>query len=98
MDPPKFAESKAQLKGACRGYKDINMLAMQLLNPGGILLTFSCSGLMEQGLFQKIIADAALDAGKDMVFLQRLNQAQDHVIGSAYPEGFYLKGLVAQVF
>ena len=98
MDPPKFAESKAQLKGACRGYKDINMLAMQLLNPGGILLTFSCSGLMEQSLFQKIIADAALDAERDMVFIEKLSQAQDHVIGSAYPEGFYLKGLVAQVF
>ena len=98
MDPPKFAESKAQLKGACRGYKDINMIAMQLLNQGGYLLTFSCSGLMEQGLFQKIIADAALDARKDMVFVEKLSQAQDHVIGSAYPEGFYLKGFVCQVF
>lgn len=98
MDPPKFAESKAQLQGACRGYKDINMIAMQLLNPGGYLLTFSCSGLMEQGLFQKIIADAALDANKDMVFVEKLSQAHDHVIGSAYPEGFYLKGFVCQVF
>ena len=98
MDPPKFAESKAQLKGACRGYKDINMIAMQLLNEGGYLLTFSCSGLMEQNLFQKIIADAALDANRDMVFVEKLTQAQDHVIGSAYPEGFYLKGFVCQVF
>jgi 23S rRNA (cytosine1962-C5)-methyltransferase len=97
MDPPKFAESKAQLNGACRGYKDINMLAMQLLNPGGFLLTFSCSGLMEQNLFQKIVADAALDAKKDMVFLERLHQAQDHVVGSAYPEGYYLKGFVCQI-
>ncbi|MBP8773201.1 MAG: class I SAM-dependent methyltransferase, partial [Aeromonadaceae bacterium] len=61
LDPPKFAESKAQLLGACRGYKDINMLAFQLLAPGGVLLTYSCSGLMEQSLFQKIVADAALD-------------------------------------
>lgn len=53
MDPPKFAESKSQLVGACRGYKDINMLAMQILNPGGMLLTYSCSGLMDNGLFQK---------------------------------------------
>lgn len=98
MDPPKFAESKAKLKDACRGYKDINMLAMKLLNPGGYLLTFSCSGLMETPLFQKIIADAALDAGRDMVFVERLSQAQDHVVGSAYPEGFYLKGFVCQVF
>lgn len=53
MDPPKFVENKSQLMGACRGYKDINMLAIQLLNPGGVLLTFSCSGLMTTDLFQK---------------------------------------------
>lgn len=98
MDPPKFVENKGQLRSASRGYKDINMLAMQLLNPGGYLLTFSCSGLMDQALFQKIIADAALDAQRDMVFVEKLSQAQDHVIGSAYPEGFYLKGFVCQVF
>ncbi|MBU2882231.1 class I SAM-dependent methyltransferase [Psychrosphaera sp. B3R10] len=98
MDPPKFAESKAQLRGACRGYKDINMIAMQLLNPGGIILSFSCSGLMEPSLFQKILADAALDAKRDMVFIEKLSQAQDHIISSVYPEGYYLKGFVAQVF
>ncbi len=98
MDPPKFAESKAKLNDACRGYKDINMLAMKLLNPGGYLLTFSCSGLMETALFQKIVADAALDANRNMVFVERLSQAQDHIVGSAYPEGFYLKGFVCQVF
>ena len=68
MDPPKFAESKAQLNGACRGYKDINMLAMQILKPSRTLLTYSCSGLMEQNLFQKILADAALDAGRRMQY------------------------------
>ncbi|UNB81087.1 23S rRNA (cytosine(1962)-C(5))-methyltransferase RlmI [Klebsiella pneumoniae] len=68
MDPPKFVENKSQLMGACRGYKDINMLAIQLLNPGGVLLTFSCSGLMTTDLFQKIIADAAIDAGRDVQF------------------------------
>ncbi|MBX9335999.1 class I SAM-dependent methyltransferase, partial [Serratia marcescens] len=57
MDPPKFVENKNQLASACRGYKDINMLALQLLNPGGILLSFSCSGLMPTDLFQKILAD-----------------------------------------
>lgn len=98
MDPPKFAESKAQLTGACRGYKDINRIAMELLNPGGYLLTFSCSGLMESNLFQKVVADAALDANKDVVFVQKLNQAQDHIISSSYPEGYYLKGFVCQVF
>ncbi|MDA8621666.1 class I SAM-dependent methyltransferase, partial [Psychrosphaera sp.] len=98
MDPPKFADSKAQLTGACRGYKDINRIAMELLNPGGHLLTFSCSGLMETNLFQKVVADAALDANRDVFFKEKLNQAHDHIISSAYPEGFYLKGFVCQVF
>lgn len=97
LDPPKFVESKAQLTGACRGYKDINMLAMQLLKPGGILLTFSCSGLMEAGLFQKIVADAALDARRNAYIVDRLHQAPDHPVSSNYPEGYYLKGLVCQV-
>ena len=97
LDPPKFAESKAQLDGACRGYKDINLLACQLLNPNGILLTFSCSGLMTSELFQKIVADAALDAGREAQILERMSQAADHPIGTAYPEGFYLKGLVVRV-
>ncbi|TMO54229.1 class I SAM-dependent methyltransferase [Pseudoalteromonas phenolica] len=98
MDPPKFAESKAQLTGACRGYKDINMIAMQILKPGGTLLTFSCSGLMEQNLFQKVVADAALDAGKELLIMERLNQAADHPIAGNYPEGFYLKGLICKVY
>ena len=97
LDPPKFAESKAQLKGACRGYKDINMLAMQLLNKNGLLLTFSCSGLMEMGLFQKIVADAALDAKREGRIIERLQQAADHPISLAYPEGYYLKGLICQM-
>ena len=97
LDPPKFVESKAQLTGACRGYKDINMLAMQLLKPNGILLTFSCSGLMESSLFQKVVADAALDAKRNAYFVDRLHQAADHPVSSNYPEGYYLKGLVCQV-
>ncbi len=71
MEPPKFVENKNQLAGACRGYKDINMLAMQLMNPGGILITFSCSGLMATDLFQKIVADAALDAGREAQFIEQ---------------------------
>lgn len=98
LDPPKFADNKSQLNGACRGYKDINMIALQLLNPGGVLLTFSCSGLMPADLFQKIVADAALDAKREIQFIERLSQASDHPIGSAFPEGFYLKGLVARVW
>ncbi|GAK83193.1 LSU m5C1962 methyltransferase RlmI [Vibrio ponticus] len=97
MDPPKFAESKAQLNGACRGYKDINMLAMQILKPGGTLLTYSCSGLMDQVLFQKIIADAAVDAGRQVKFVERFEQAADHPTDTAYPEGFYLKGFACKV-
>ncbi|WP_286267641.1 class I SAM-dependent methyltransferase [Thalassotalea atypica] len=97
LDPPKFVDSKSQLTNACRGYKDINMLAMQLLNPNGLLLTFSCSGLLDVGLFQKVVADAALDANKSCHFVERLQQAADHPISSNYPEGYYLKGLVCQV-
>jgi 23S rRNA (cytosine1962-C5)-methyltransferase len=97
LDPPKFVESKAQLTGACRGYKDINMLAMQLLKPNGTLLTFSCSGLMESNLFQKVVADAALDAKRNAYIVERLHQAGDHPVSSNYPEGYYLKGLVCQV-
>lgn len=96
LDPPKFAENKSQLAKACRGYKDINMLALQILKPGGTLLTFSCSGLMETSLFQKIVADAALDAGVSAQFIQHLGQAKDHPVHLSYPEGFYLKGLVVQ--
>ncbi|MGR5115230.1 class I SAM-dependent methyltransferase [Photobacterium damselae] len=97
MDPPKFAESKSQLVGACRGYKDINMLAMQITKPSGMLLTYSCSGLMDGNLFQKIIADAALDAKRDVQFIERFAQAADHPLDSAYPEGFYLKGFACYV-
>ncbi|MBK4716281.1 MULTISPECIES: 23S rRNA (cytosine(1962)-C(5))-methyltransferase RlmI [Tenebrionibacter/Tenebrionicola group] len=97
MDPPKFVENKNQLMGACRGYKDINMLAFQLLNPGGVLLTFSCSGLMTSDLFQKIIADAAVDAGRDVQFIEQFRQAADHPVISSYPEGLYLKGFACRV-
>ncbi|MGL4627210.1 MAG: 23S rRNA (cytosine(1962)-C(5))-methyltransferase RlmI [Plesiomonas shigelloides] len=97
MDPPKFIENKGQLAGGCRGYKDINMLAMQLLNPGGTLLTYSCSGLMESGLFQKILADSALDAKREVQFVEQFTQAADHPVLSTYPEGLYLKGFACRV-
>ena len=97
MDPPKFVENKNQLMGACRGYKDINMLALQLLNPGGVLLTFSCSGLMTNDLFQKIVADAAVDAGRDVQFIEQFLQAADHPGIASYPEGLYLKGFACRV-
>ncbi|NVK55373.1 MAG: class I SAM-dependent methyltransferase [Alteromonadaceae bacterium] len=98
LDPPKFVDSKASLKRASRGYKDINMYGIHAVKPGGILLTFSCSGLMAQSLFQKIVADAALDAGRRVQLLEHLSQAPDHPVGLNYPEGYYLKGMVCQVF
>lgn len=97
MDPPKFVENKNQLASACRGYKDINMLALQLLRPGGILLSFSCSGLMPTDLFQKILADAAIDAGCDIQFIEQYRQAADHPVIATYPEGLYLKGFACRV-
>ncbi|MCC5451664.1 class I SAM-dependent methyltransferase [Rheinheimera sp. UJ51] len=98
LDPPKFADNKSQLNGACRGYKDINRLAMQLVKPGGLLFTFSCSGLIEETLFQKVVADAALDAKRDCLFIERLQQDSDHLIASFFPEGFYLKGLICKIY
>lgn len=97
LDPPRFVESASQLERACRGYKDINWLAFRVLRPGGILLTFSCSGLMPSELFQKIVADAALDAGRDVQIIQRLTQAADHPVALSFPEGAYLKGLLCRV-
>lgn len=96
LDPPKFADNKGQVQRACRGYKDINRLALTLLNPNGYLLTFSCSGLITSDLFQKVVADAALDANREISFVQRLHQAADHPTLSSYPEGYYLKGFVCQ--
>ncbi|USD66504.1 class I SAM-dependent methyltransferase [Vibrio sp. SCSIO 43136] len=97
MDPPKFVSSKNNLTSGANGYKDINMLAMQILKPGGTLLTYSCSGLMSTDLFQKVIADAAVDAGRSVKFVERFEQAADHVVDTAYPEGFYLKGFACKV-
>jgi 23S rRNA (cytosine1962-C5)-methyltransferase len=97
LDPPKFAESRANVPGASRGYKDVNLLAIKLLRPGGILFTFSCSGAMDAALFQKIVSDAALDAGRDVQILHWLSQASDHPVALNFPEGRYLKGLICRV-
>ncbi len=97
LDPPKFAESVAQIQQASRGYKDINLLAMKLLNPGGVLFTFSCSGHISQELFQKIVSDAALDSGREVKIVKQLTQASDHTVSLNFPEGLYLKGLVCVV-
>ena len=97
LDPPKFAFSRAQLPSATRGYKDINLQAMHLLRPGGILATFSCSGAVDENLFQKIVFGASVDAGRDVQILERLGQAADHPVLLAFPEAAYLKGLLCRV-
>lgn len=97
LDPPKFVDSKASLPRASRGYKDINMYGIHAVKPGGLLFTFSCSGLMPADLFQKIVADAALDAGRTIKIIERLTQATDHPVIGTYPEGYYLKGLICEV-
>ena len=97
LDPPKFAATQAQVERASRGYKDINLLGFKLLNPGGTLITFSCSGGISESLFQKIVADAALDAGVTSSIVEKLNQGPDHPIGLNFPEGAYLKGLICKI-
>lgn len=97
LDPPKFAVTAAQAERAARGYKDINLLAFQLLRPGGLLFTFSCSGGISEELFQKIVAGAAVDAGVDARIVERLAQGPDHPVALNFPEGAYLKGLVCWV-
>ena len=97
LDPPKFAYSRSQVPSACRGYKDINLLAMQLLRPDGILFTMSCSGLVSPDLFQKVVFGASIDACRDAQVIGRLSQPDDHPVLLAFPEGQYLKGLVCRV-
>jgi 23S rRNA (cytosine1962-C5)-methyltransferase len=98
LDPPKFAHTQAQLDRATRGYKDINLIAMQILRPGGVLATCSCSGLISADLFQKVVFGAALDAHRDVQIIERLTQAPDHPVLLTFPEGDYLKGLICRVY
>jgi len=97
LDPPKFATSRGNLQRATRGYKDINWLAMRLLRPGGLLATFSCSGLVSADLFQKILFGAALDAGRDVRIIGHFHQSPDHPVLLTFPEAAYLKGLLLHV-
>jgi 23S rRNA (cytosine1962-C5)-methyltransferase len=98
LDPPKFASSQGQVQAACRGYKDINLLAMRLLKPGGTLVTFSCSGLVSADLFQKVVFGASVDAGREVQVLEKLSQSSDHPILLTFPESEYLKGFVCRVW
>ncbi len=94
LDPPKFAPTEKHVPRAARAYKDVNLWALRLLRPGGLLFTFSCSGALSEALFQSIVAGAALDAKVDCRIVDRLGAAADHPVALNFPEGAYLKGLV----
>lgn len=97
LDPPKFVQSQQHLDRALRGYKDVNLLGMQLVKPGGYLVTFSCSGLVSADLFQKVVFGAAADVGRPMQIVERLSHGGDHPVAITFPEGEYLKGLILRV-
>jgi 23S rRNA (cytosine1962-C5)-methyltransferase len=97
LDPPKFAPTRKHVRRASRAYKDINLLAIKLLRPGGILFTFSCSGGIDGALFQKIVFGAAVDAQRDVQIVERLTQGPDHPVLLSFPESAYLRGLVCHV-
>jgi 23S rRNA (cytosine1962-C5)-methyltransferase len=94
LDPPKFAPTAAHADRAARAYKDINRLAFKILEPGGVLFTYSCSGGINADLFHKIVAGAGIDAGVDGYISERLGGAPDHPMTINFPEGEYLKGLI----
>jgi len=96
LDPPKFASSKQHLDKATRGYKELNLSAIKLLRPGGLLATFSCSGAMERHLFYHAVAEAARDCGRDLLLEAELGHPSDHPVLLSFPEGSYLKGLIAR--
>ena len=97
LDPPKFVSSVRHIERGCRGYKDINLLALELLRKNGLLITFSCSGHVSRELFQKVVADAALDVQRDVKIIKNLGQPVDHPVALNFPEGHYLKGLICYV-
>lgn len=97
LDPPKYAPSRSALDRAARAYKDLNRLAMLLLNPGGIIATYSCSGAVDLETFKQIIAWAALDADKEVQVIKQFHQPEDHPVRISFPEGEYLKGLLVRV-
>jgi len=98
LDPPKYAPSRSALDRASRAYKDLNRLAMLLLNDGGLLATYSCSGAMNMETFKQVLAWAALDAGKQVQFIYQFCQPEDHPARASFPEGEYLKGLLCRVY
>lgn len=97
LDPPKYAPSRSTLEKASRAYKDLNRRGLLLLESGGLLATFSCSGAMDIDTFKQVIAWAALDAGKEIQFIRQFSQPEDHPVRASFPEGEYLKGLLVRV-
>ncbi len=97
LDPPKYAPSRSALEKASRAYKDLNRRGLMLLEKGGLLATFSCSGAMDIETFKQVIAWAAIDAGKQIQFIRQFSQPEDHPVRASFPEGEYLKGLLVRV-
>jgi 23S rRNA (cytosine1962-C5)-methyltransferase len=98
LDPPAFAKNRASLKAALRGYKEINLRALKLLNQGGVLITCTCSYHVSEDLFVEILADAALDARRRLQIMEKRMQASDHPVLLGVPETYYLKCVIARVF
>jgi 23S rRNA (cytosine1962-C5)-methyltransferase len=97
LDPPKLVPTKAHLERGLRAYKDLNLQALRLLRPDGLLATFSCSGQVGPELFQKVVFGAAVDAGREVQIVERLDQPADHPVLLTFPESHYLTGLVCRV-
>lgn len=97
-DPPKLAHNAGQVERAARGYKHLNLNCFKLMSPGGVLLTFSCSGAVDADLFQKIVFGALADSGRDAQVLRHLGAGDDHPVALTFPEGAYLKGLLLRVY
>ncbi len=97
LDPPRFVSSRAQKEKGLRAYKDINLLAMKLLTPGGVLASFSCSGQVGMEDFKRMLGWSALDSGRKVNFIETLGQPPDHPVPAAFPESDYLKGVICWV-
>src|SRR4029077_5385594 len=97
LDPPAFAKNRASVKPAARGYKEINLRALKLLNPGGVLITCSCSYHLSEEMFLSLIADAARDTGRRLQLVEKRIQASDHPVLVGVPETYYLKCVIARV-
>jgi 23S rRNA (cytosine1962-C5)-methyltransferase len=98
LDPPKFAKHPGEVERAARGYKDINLVAMKRIAPGGVLFTFSCSNAVDPRLFRQIVFAAAADAGRQVQLMHVLAAGPDHPVNMSHPEGEYLKGLVLRIY